>query len=104
MSSGVTNIPDEYLKVEQFADRLQLSRSKAYDWIAQGKLVVGEHVLHLGGVIRIVWNERLIHHLLELSKDERGTAERPVLKKDGKGGRNRIAFDRSSLVADQPVI
>lgn len=87
----------EYLTIEQFAERLQLSRSTAYNWIYQGRLVEGTHVLHIGGVIRVLWGDDLMGHLLELSKSERGPVERPVLKKTGKGGKNRIAFDPNSL-------
>lgn len=86
----------EYLTIEQFADRLQLSRSTAYSWIAQGRLISGQHVLHIGGVIRVLWGDELMAHLLELSKKSE-PVERPLLKKEGKGGRNRIAFDPNSL-------
>lgn len=87
----------EYLTIEQFAARLQLSRSTAYNWIYQGRLVEGTHVLHIGGVIRIVWNDNLMAHLLDLSKAEGQTPPRPRLQRDGRGGRNRIAFDMSLL-------
>ena len=87
----------EYLTIEQFADRLQLSRSTAYSWIAQGRLEAGRHVLHIGGVIRILWGDELMAHLLELSKTEAQTPPRPRLQRDGRGGRNRIAFDISLL-------
>jgi excisionase family DNA binding protein len=87
---------DEFLTIRQFASRLQLSRSTAYSWIAQGRIVAGKHLLHVGGVLRIVWNEALMAHLMELSKRD-DLAERPVLKKEGRGGKNRIAFDPNSL-------
>jgi predicted DNA-binding transcriptional regulator AlpA len=87
----------EYLTIEQFASRLQLSRSTAYAWIAQGRLVAGRHVLHIGGVIRVIWSDNLMNHLLELSKCKREPVERPLLKKEGKGGRNRIGFDSNYL-------
>jgi excisionase family DNA binding protein len=86
----------EYLTIEQFAARLQLSRSTAYSWIAQGRLEAGRHVLHIGGVIRIIWGNDLMSHLLELSKSSE-PVERPVLKREGRGGRNRIAFDSNYL-------
>jgi excisionase family DNA binding protein len=89
-------VTTEYLTIEQFAARLQLSRSTAYNWIAQGRLISGQHVLHVGGVIRILWGDELLAHLLELSKRSE-PVERPVLKREGKGGRNKIAFDRNSL-------
>lgn len=101
MDNVAADIQVEFLTIEQFATRLQLSRSTAYSWIAQGRLVSGEHVLHVGGVIRILWNDDLLTHLLELSKSASTPVERPVLKKTGKGGRNRIAFDPNSLREDR---
>ena len=90
-------MPTEYLTIEQFAERLQLSRSTAYNWLATGKLVAGTHALHIGGVIRVIWSDELMNHLLELSKYQREPVERPSLKKEGKGGRNKIAFDNNYL-------
>lgn len=96
-SNRTADVTTEYLTIEQFAARLQLSRSTAYNWIYQGRLVEGTHVLHVGGVIRILWGDDLMKHLLELSKNEREKVTRPLLKKEGKGGRNRIAFDSDYL-------
>lgn len=96
METTAPDITIEFMTIEQFAARLQLSRSTAYSWIAQGRLISGQHVLHVGGVIRILWNDELLTHLLKLSKGHEA-AERPHLDRDGRGGRNRIAFDRNSL-------
>jgi hypothetical protein len=92
----------EYLTIQQFADRLRVSRSTAYGWIAMGKLIAGEHVLHIGGVIRITWGNDLMSHLLELSRNEREPAERPPLKRTGKGGRNRVSVDIEYLESLSP--
>lgn len=86
----------EFLTIEQFAVRLQVSKSTTYNWIAQGRLQSGQHVLHVGGVIRILWSDELLTHLLELSRSSE-SVERPLLKKMGRGGKNRIAFDPKSL-------
>lgn len=86
----------EFLTIEQFAARLQVSKSTTYNWIAQGWLQSGQHVLHVGGVIRILWSDDLLSHLLELSRNSE-PVERPLLKKTGRGGKNRIAFDPNSL-------
>lgn len=96
MELSATNMTTEFLTIEQFAARLQLSRSTAYNWIASGRLVSGQHVLHVGGVIRILWGDDLMTHLLELSKCSEPVV-RPVLKKEGRGGRNKIAFDSNYL-------
>ena len=83
----------EMITIKQFAERMNISRSTAYSWLAKGRLTTGRHVIHIGGVIRILWNDDLLSHLLAISTEKSGVIERPILKRDGKGGRNRIAFD-----------
>jgi excisionase family DNA binding protein len=85
----------EFLTVEQFAERVNISRSTAYNWLAQGRLTTGRHVLRIGGVIRIICSDGLLSHLLALSAEKSGVVERPRLKRNGKGGKNRLAFDIS---------
>ena len=38
--------PLELITLEQFAKRLNISRSTAYNWLAEGRLVPGRHVVH----------------------------------------------------------
>lgn len=40
----------EIITVEQFADRMNISRSTAYNWLAKGHLTTGRHVIIVGGV------------------------------------------------------
>ena len=57
----------ELLTVEQFADRLQVSRATVFAWMQKKILVQGQHFLRLGRVLRFPWSEELVASLLELS-------------------------------------
>ena len=87
----------EILTIEEFAERLRISRSTAYQWVVAGWLVTGRHVLHIGRVVRILWNADLIDYLLSLSDAGLEKQERPRLIRNGKGGRNSVAFDLDYL-------
>ena len=83
----------ELLTIEQFAERMQISRSTAYNWVASGKLQAGVHVIRLGNVVRIIWCDQLLYHLLMLSASDDDKTGKFVLKRKGTGGRNRVALD-----------
>ena len=83
----------EFLTIEQFAERMQISRSTAYNWVATGRLKAGAHVIRLGNVVRIIWCDELLNHLLMLSASEDDKSGKSVLKRKGTGGRNRVALD-----------
>lgn len=89
---------DEFLTLEEFARRLHISRSTAYNWLAWGRLVPGRHVVQVGRVIRVIWSPELVAHLLSLS--EHKERESPRLRKSGHGGRNQIAMDRDYLESE----
>lgn len=95
MSAPATS--SKLLTIEAFAQRLGISRSTAYTWLAEGRLVQGIHVLRIGRIVRILWGEQLMEHLLQLSMEETRTPPRPRLKRTGRGGRNRIALDTRLL-------
>lgn len=57
----------ELLTVEQFADRLQVSRATVFAWMQKKILIQGRHFLRLGRVLRFPWSEELVSSLLELS-------------------------------------
>lgn len=81
------------LTIEGFAQRMGIGRSTVYSWLAEGKLVVGRHVVKIGRVIRIVWSDALLDDLLEISAPAEVRVEQPPLSRKGRGGRNRLAFD-----------
>jgi len=87
----------EILTIEEFAVRLQISRSTAYQWIEYGWLVTGRHVLHIGRVVRILWSADLVAYLLSISDSRLEKKERPRLIRNGKGGRNSVALDMDYL-------
>ncbi len=83
----------EFLTIEQFGERMQISRSTAYNWVTTGKLQSGTHLIHIGNIIRVVWSDELLLHLLLVSEAVEEKAGKPGLKRTGKGGRNRLALD-----------
>lgn len=91
MLNATTTI--EMVSIEEFAERLKICRSTAYNWLAEGRLIHGQHVIRLGRVVRILWTDDLISHLLTIS--DRGPEKTPLprLQRNGKGGRNCVAVD-----------
>jgi hypothetical protein len=54
----------ELLTVEQFAQRLQVSRATVFTWIQKQILVQGRHFLKFGRVLRFSWSNDLVSTLL----------------------------------------
>jgi len=54
----------ELLTVEQFAQRLQVSRATVFSWIQKQILVQGRHFLKIGRVLRFTWSDDLVSTLL----------------------------------------
>lgn len=92
----MSNAFSELLTLEQFAERLLISRSTAYTWLAEGRLVAGTHYIRLNRIIRIVWGDALCRHLLTLSTLE-PEVPRVKLKRKGRGGRNQCALNLDYL-------
>jgi excisionase family DNA binding protein len=90
--------PLELITLEQFAKRLNISRSTAYNWLAEGRLVPGRHIVRVGRVIRVIWSEELVKYLLSLSALEE--REHSRLRRHGHGGKNHIAMDINYLESD----
>jgi excisionase family DNA binding protein len=47
------------LTVEQFAERMQVSRTTVFTWLKNGELQESVHYLRLGRVLRFRWQEDL---------------------------------------------
>ncbi len=47
----------EVLTIEQFAQRMQVSRTTVFAWIKAGFLKEGVHYLRLGRILRLCWRE-----------------------------------------------
>jgi hypothetical protein len=45
----------ELLTVEQFAERLQVSRTTVFGWLKKGVLTEGAHYLRIGRILRLRW-------------------------------------------------
>ena len=90
----MTAQPMTLLTIEEFAAIMRIKRSTAYSWLAAGRLETGRHVLRIGGVVRIVWNDELFEHLMRQSVS---VAQRPRLVRKGKGGKNCCALDPEYL-------
>lgn len=87
----------EFLTVEEFAERMKISRSTAYSWIAANILASGTDVMRVGGILRVVWSENLVGRLLEITMQNDEKANKPLLRRKGRGGGNRRAFNPSAL-------
>ena len=49
----------DLLTVEQFAVRMQVSRTTVFEWLKNGSLVEGKHYFKIGRIIRFVWDATL---------------------------------------------
>lgn len=55
----------QLINIEEFAKRLQVSRTTVFDWIKKGKLLPGRHFFKVGRVIRFGWGPDLVRKLYE---------------------------------------
>jgi hypothetical protein len=52
----MTSYPEnEILTVEQFAERLQVSRTTVFGWMKSGRLREGIDYIHIGRILRFRW-------------------------------------------------
>lgn len=54
----------EFLTVEQLAQRLHISRATVFSWMQRGIFVQGRHFFKRGHVLRFIWCDDLILHLM----------------------------------------
>lgn len=87
----------EILDIQELCARLKVGRSTVYSWLKDGLLVVGQHVIRHKSVVRFIWSDDLLEHLLSTSdRDEMPDGTVP-LKRKGRGGPGKIAFDDRSI-------
>lgn len=70
----------EMLEVEEYAERLHVSRATIFSWLKQGILKPGRHCMRSGRVLRFKWSEAAIDQLMEdmaSSKEEMEYAQAP---------------------------
>jgi len=58
----------ELLTVEQFAQRLQVSRATVFVWLHKGVLAAGKHYLKVGRVLRFLWSAELLETINQASE------------------------------------
>jgi len=93
--SNVAPAPCDILTVEQFAERVHVSRATVFAWMQRGLLVAGRHYFKFGRVIRFPWSAELIANLLQAST---GQESQPIpvqvkVKPVRQGKRNSINWD-----------
>ena len=54
-----TTCHSDLLTVEEFADKLKVSRSTVFGWLKIGLLQEGKHYFRIGRIIRFVWDAGL---------------------------------------------
>ena len=62
----------ELLTVEQFAEKMQVSRTTVFGWLKKGVLQESLHYFRVGRILRICWREGLFlnSQLRPISEDE----------------------------------
>lgn len=68
MSNEIPPEPCDLLTVEQFADKLQVSRATVFAWMQKNILKQGLHFFRIGRVLRFVWNADAIQGLLHIAQ------------------------------------
>lgn len=59
MNDQVATMSQDLLTVEQFADKLKVSRSTVFGWLKSNQLQEGKHYFRIGRIIRFVWDAGL---------------------------------------------
>lgn len=71
----------ELLTVDQFAQRLQVSRATVFAWIQKNVLSPGKHYLKIGRVLRFLWSAQLLETINQGVAFATPQAEAPVRQK-----------------------
>lgn len=73
----------ELLTIEQFALRLTMSRTTAFEWLKNGILVQGKHYFKVGKILRIVWDETMLLTIGMNSKEQKEKKLKKTVKPKG---------------------
>ena len=74
----------ELLTVEQFAQRLTMSRTTLFDWLKSGILVQGKHYFKVGRILRFVWDETLLLKIGLNRKEPKEKTQKKVVRPKSK--------------------
>lgn len=66
------------LTVEQFAKRMQVSRTTVFGWLKSGVLQEGVHYLRIGRILRLGWREGLFFNSQQRQLSEDDSQEAPL--------------------------
>lgn len=84
-----TTCHSDFLTVEEFAEKLKVSRSTVFSWLKSGLLQEGKHYFRIGRIIRFVWDASLLIGRIKPKKRKQFT---------------RPSAERTKCVPSQPVI
>lgn len=68
---------NDLLTVEEYAEKLKVSRTTVFGWLKNGLLEEGKHYFRLGRIIRFVWDTGL---LLKQKKQTKATRDLKSLR------------------------
>jgi hypothetical protein len=70
----------EVLTVEQFAEKMMVSRTTVFGWLKSGVLMEGVHYCRLGRILRFCWREGLFFQgqQKQITEDEGPVVPPPV--------------------------
>ncbi len=60
----------ELLPVDEYAERLKVSRSTIYEWRNRGKLLAGQHYIKIGRTVRYFWDADIFREIHEINNQE----------------------------------
>jgi len=83
---------NDLLTVEEYAEKLKVSRTTVFGWLKNGLLQEGKHYFRLGRIIRFVWDTGLL-----LNQKRKAKATR-VFKS------SRPTSEKTSRIPSQPGI
>ncbi len=68
----------ELLNVESFAKRLNISRTKVFEWKRTGILKPGHHYIKRGRILRFIWDLDLIREIHDAPKRRQSISRDPT--------------------------
>ena len=87
----------EMLTIEQFAERVQVSRSTVFSWMKQGLLVEGRHYFKIGaGTLRFPWGPEYLERYLKDSHNFKSN----TVQREEKPLTNRIGIGKGRVFLD----
>lgn len=95
----MTNDAPEVLTVEQFAERLQVSRTTVFGWLKTGAIKEGVHYFRLGRILRFRWQEDLFFNNRPKSNRSDAAASHSPLVDDP-----ALDFQRGEATVNNPPL